>query len=601
MKQRLQILTFFGILSSLSTILSVQPELQCGEKIPDSFWLNSFEKLKSRLNQHSEQNFNKKKAKNVIIFVGDGLGISTMTAGRIYQGQQNIKKMEKMKKSEKSQNLVNSTESIPFDQKITCGAEYEFFFEKNLPMTGLSKTYSINKQTPDSASTATAMFSGKKTEHFNLGHPEDVDQKPSILEYAKKVLNKKTGFVTTTHIFHATPAALYAHHLLRWEYKEVLSQFLNKTDCFDVALGGGSALAPPEAFSNITWTNVTVENVKTPMTLDSNADLPLIGMFSPEEMPYSDERDPKIHPNLTEMTLFTLEKLVNENGFFMMSEGGRIDQAHHKNYAKRALVELVELDEAIEATFKRLEELNILDETLIVLTADHSHQFVMGSYSDMGDTLFGFLPETIVNTDQKTSEYSRPKGYDGSDVHTSSDTGDWYMPLSYVTGPGGKWQDLNETRNETLNKFEAIDFQFPSFVRTRSATHAGEDVAIFARGPQSHLVSGSHEQSDIYYVMKEAFEFVEPGVVENVEIVSRIQKLGDKKLGDQKLGNQCSENECEGKIEKNWWYGVQVVYVLVIVLLSVIYLRQKNSIKELETALYNPGKPLENKQAFAVV
>lgn len=447
MKQKkLQILTFFGILSSLPTFLSVQAELQCGEKIPDSFWRNSFEKLKSRLNRDSEQNFNKKKAKNVIIFVGDGLGISTMTAGRIYQGQQNIKKMEKLKKSG---NFDDSTESIPFDQKITCGAEYEFFFEKNLPMTGLSKTYSINKQTPDSASTATAMFSGKKTEHFNLGHPEDEDQKPSILEYAKKVLKKKTGFVTTTswftkklpffvgniisscffdqkwplqvtfeqnrlfsskniffgkkinlrpknfiltkplctHLFHATPAALYAHQLVRWEYPQVLTQFLNKTDCFDVALGGGFAIAPPEAFSNITFTNVTVENVKNPKTLSSNSDLPLIGMFAPKEMPYSDERDPKIHPNLTEMTLFTLDKLVDEDhGFFMMSEGGRIDQAHHKNYAKRALVELVELDEAIEATFERLEELGILDETLIILTADHSHQFVMGSYGDLGDT-----------------------------------------------------------------------------------------------------------------------------------------------------------------------------------------------------------------------
>ena len=132
MKQKkLQILTFFGILSSLPTFLSVQAELQCGEKIPDSFWRNSFEKLKSRLNRDSEQNFNKKKAKNVIIFVGDGLGISTMTAGRIYQGQQNIKKMEKLKKSG---NFDDSTESIPFDQKITCGAEYEFFFEKNRGM-----------------------------------------------------------------------------------------------------------------------------------------------------------------------------------------------------------------------------------------------------------------------------------------------------------------------------------------------------------------------------------------------------------------------------------------------------------------------------------
>ena len=108
-------------------------------------------------------------------------------------------------------------------------------------------------------------------------------------------------------------------------------------------------------------------------------------MFSPEEMPFIDEREQALHPNLTEMTLFTLEKLLEKDtknaGFFMMSEGGRIDQAHHKNYAKRALEELRELDETIEATFKFLKQKGILDETLILLTADHSHQFVMGSYT----------------------------------------------------------------------------------------------------------------------------------------------------------------------------------------------------------------------------
>ena len=139
------------ILISICTILNFNSgeELKCGEKIPDSFWKASFEKTKSRFNNHFSKKFDKKKAKNVIIFVGDGLGISTMTAGRIHAGQKNLE-----------------------NPGVTCGAEYEFFFEKHLPMSGLSKTYSINKQTPDSASTATAMFSGKKTEHF---HGEWVD------------------------------------------------------------------------------------------------------------------------------------------------------------------------------------------------------------------------------------------------------------------------------------------------------------------------------------------------------------------------------------------------------------------------------------------
>ena len=146
------------------------------------------------------------------------------------------------------------------------------------------------------------------------------------------------------------------------------------------------------------------------------------------------------------------------------------------------------------------------------------------------------------------------------------------MPLSYVTGPGMNWKNLTETRNKSITNFEAIDFQFPSFVRTKSATHAGEDVAIFARGPQAQLVSGSHEQSDIYYVMKEAFEFTEQPQDTNL---NQVNNICDSIENTPAIKNGLNANLI-----------IQVICVSIIVLLSILCLKQKNHIKELEEALY---------------
>ena len=135
-----------------------------------------------------------RRARNVLLFVGDGMGPNTVTAARIYQGGE-------------SSRLV-------FD---------------DFPHVGLLKTYAVDRQVPDSACTATALFSGVKGNYETVGVDANVKFRDcaaslresyrvsSILAWAQRA-GKATGFITTTRVTHATPSALYAHSAdRRWE------------------------------------------------------------------------------------------------------------------------------------------------------------------------------------------------------------------------------------------------------------------------------------------------------------------------------------------------------------------------------------------------
>ena len=160
---------------------------------------NALERL-ARLRGEDKSSFNLKRPKNVVIFVGDGMSITTTTASRIYYGQQ---------------------------RKGTSGEDEDLIWD-TFPETALLKTYNVDRQTPDSAGTATAFFSGVKTNMNIIGYDataksgsgktaEKAVKATSILEWAQNI-DKKTGFVTNTRLTHATPSALYAHAPHRyWE------------------------------------------------------------------------------------------------------------------------------------------------------------------------------------------------------------------------------------------------------------------------------------------------------------------------------------------------------------------------------------------------
>ncbi|XP_045126148.1 alkaline phosphatase-like isoform X1 [Portunus trituberculatus] len=446
------------------------------------------------LNRAIRMKHNTNVAKNVILFLGDGMSIPTITAGRIYKGQQ-------------------------FSHS---GEEGWLNFEQ-FPHVGLVKTYNVNKQVSDSASTATAYLGGVKTNYKTLGvdasaiyqkcHTVTEDNKVySIVKWAQDA-GKKTGVVTSTRITHATPAGTYAHVADRdWEcdgnlpegcdsIKDIARQLVEDEpgSLINVLMGGGYQSLNSDAIGteddplddlygctrldgrNLTedWVNAKknsgvkyafVRNKTQLLTVDTNNVDYLLGIFANGHLQYEHEkRDKNLNvPTLANMTKAALEILgKGPEGYFLLVEGGRIDHAHHDTMAHRALDELVAMDDAIGVAMQMTDEKN----TLIVVTADHAHTMSFSGYPQRGQEIIGLA------------------GLDEEGVG--------YTTLMYANGPG-----YNNTRpNITAEDTRDWEYTQLATVPRDSETHGGDDVAIYARGPMAHLFHGLHEQNYIPFMM----------------------------------------------------------------------------------------------------
>jgi len=467
----------------------------------------------------------KGQAKNIIVFLGDGMGISTLTAARILQGQLNGK----------------------------TGEEHYLSFER-FPFTGLSKTYNTNQQTPDSAGTMTAIMTGVKTDAGIIAIDESVEKGNcesaqghdmlSALEQFE-LAGKSTGVVSTARITHATPAATYAKSPHRgWENdskipesekncKDIALQLIEfektlntkipqaNTNGIEVVLGGGRReFLPKDAQFNQEnpqaekaegkrldnrhlineWQQLYpqgqyVNNREGLLNKNLIESSHIFGLFHPSHMRYEKNRneDNLGEPSLSEMTSVAIDKLQqNDEGYFLMVEAGRIDHSHHAGNAYNALHDTIELSNAVETALSKVD----LSETLIIVTADHSHVMTMAGYPKRGNPILG---KVVAPNENKP---------------TLMEDGLPYTTLGYLNGRGmhdlHDETDADASYDEPINvgrkDISNIDTEQPGYHQEAlhprgSETHGGEDVGIYAIGPGAHLVSGVNEQNVIYHVM----------------------------------------------------------------------------------------------------
>jgi alkaline phosphatase len=212
----------------------------------------------------------------------------------------------------------------------------------------------------------------------------------------------------------------------------------------------------------------------------------LLGLFERSHMEYEHDRpnDTAGEPSLTEMTAKAIDLLSkNKKGYVLVIEAGRIDQAHHAGNAFRALTDTIELSNAVRQAQQKTNP----KDTLLIVTADHSHTFTIAGYPQRGNPILGLVKEV------------------GKTTPAIDKNGQHYTTLSYANGPGYRGatdhHDLND--GDSLNP----DFLQEASVSLESETHAAEDVAIFASGPKAHLFHGIQEQSYIYQVMAKALNF----------------------------------------------------------------------------------------------
>ncbi|HEV8592328.1 MAG TPA: alkaline phosphatase, partial [Pyrinomonadaceae bacterium] len=197
-------------------------------------------------------------------------------------------------------------------------------------------------------------------------------------------------------------------------------------------------------------------------------------------------KDKAGEPSLAEMTTKAIDILSqNKNGYFLMVEGGRIDHAHHLGNAFRALRDTVALSDAVRAASQKVN----LDDTLIIVTADHSHTLTIAGYPARGNNILGLVHQVDddgnVEAAPKLDRDKKP-----------------YTTLGYANGPGNKGNPDRPvlTQEQVTNP----DYLQSSGVPLIDETHGGEDVAIFATGVNAYLIRGSMEENWIFYVMADA-------------------------------------------------------------------------------------------------
>mgnify|MGYP001827115146 FL=1 len=272
---------------------------------------------------------------NIILFIGDGMGVSHVTAGKISRGNIHLERFSTV---------------------------------------GLVTTHSADRLVTESAAASTALATGYKTNNRAISVSVDREPLKTLFEYAKEQA-KSIGVVVTSSVTHATPAAFMAHADDRDQQDDIAEQIANSG--IDVLIGGGWAYFVPAASLGSKRKDqknllaeletrmpliLTDDKLSASMHTDTRK---LAALMSPGSLPKAADRDYSM-ARLTRSAMQILSK--NRNGFVLMVEGSQIDWAAHYHDPQYLVAELIDFDEAVGAGLDFAEKNR---RTLIVVTADH--------------------------------------------------------------------------------------------------------------------------------------------------------------------------------------------------------------------------------------
>lgn len=300
------------------------------------------------------------KKRNLIFMVSDGMGPASLSLTRTYR---------------------QFVEKLPINDTLTLDKHF----------IGSSRTMSSDSYITDSAAGATAFSCGIKTYNNAIGIYPNQTVCGTILE-AAKLNGYMTGLVVTTRITDATPAAFSAHANYRQEEDLIAQQQLGEYPLgrmVDLMMGGGRCHFQPTSIKggcradsrNLIdeaksrgWSYVSNVTEFKALNGGNNVSLPLLGLFTPKDIPFEIDRKPEEYPSLEETTktaIRALEKATanSTHGFFLMIEGSRIDHAGHNNDAAAQVREVLAYDKAFKAAVDFAASSNV--ETIVISTSDH--------------------------------------------------------------------------------------------------------------------------------------------------------------------------------------------------------------------------------------
>jgi len=296
------------------------------------------------------------KPRNIIFMIGDGMGLSQITAG-----------------------LIAKKDNLNIER---------------CPIIGLSKTHSADNIITDSAAGATAFSTGVKTYNGAIGVDTDTLPLTNIVEIVK-AMDIATGLVATASITHATPASFVAHQKSRFMDEEIAADFL-KSD-IDVFIGGGK-----KYFSQRTDQKNLLQELEGMgysiasgiEEIEAVKEGKLAGFIAEEHPVKMAEGRGDVLSKATMAAIILLNQ--NEKGFFMMVEGSQIDWGGHRNESDYIISEMIDFDNTIGAVLDFAEQNG---ETLVVITADHE----TGGYAINGGSLSEGTVDGAFTTDYHTA------------------------------------------------------------------------------------------------------------------------------------------------------------------------------------------------------
>lgn len=483
-----------------------------------------YQTLKVEAKTQSEQAVTKN-PKYIFLFIGDGMSTPQIELTNYYVSA--------------NANLQNPKTVVSGGKEKTVLQSQNYLSMMTLPVTGIAQTYDSTSFAPDSASTATSIATGNKTWSGSINVSEDFTQTyETIAEKLKKQKNYKVGIISSVNLNHATPAAFYAHQKSRNSYYEIGLELILSN--FDYFAGGGLKKVNGYDGNQKNLYELAEENgykvVKTKAEAEKLSVKDGKVIVIDENLADSDAMNYEIDRASQDWSLadyvsqgISLLGENNDNGFFMMVEGGKIDWACHANDAAATIYDTIAMDNAIKEAYKFYAQHP--DETLILVTGDHEtggltigyagtdyNTFLTNinnqkvSFQAFNDeyvskykknntsfeevmnevtALFGLqMPDgsaksgSLVLTDYELSKlkqaYNKTMGLDDDSSKTAQE--------EYVLY--GTYDPLTVTVTHILNNKSGINFS--------SYAHTGLPVEVLAQGAGAQLFEGYYDNTVIY-------------------------------------------------------------------------------------------------------
>ncbi len=475
----------------------------------------------------STDNQETKTPKYVFLFIGDGMSYPQIQSTSDYLGALN------------DEDYWQAEPSLDDNQGATLdGPEYLNFM--NFEVAGSAVTYDSNSFAPDSASTATSISTGHKTYSGSI----NVDETGSV-EYetiAEKLHSQKDykiGVISSVNLNHATPAAFYAHQASRNDYYDIGLELVESG--FEY-FAGGALLKPTGAEGDQEDLYALAEQagyqvVKTQAEAEQVTEGPVMivdeHLADGDAMAYELDRTDDMW-SLADYVEKGIEVLDNDNGFFMMCEGGKIDWACHANDAASAIHDTQALADAVQVAIDFAAEHP--DETLIVVTGDHetggltigfagtdydtyldllenqkisyakfdsdyvaSYKENKTSFEDVlkdVEELFGLKTEGEEGDKLVLTEYEQEQLRAAYEKSINGTAASEYEQEEYVLY--GTYEPLSVTLTHIINNKSGISFT--------SYSHTGLPVAVLAHGVNAEVFNGYYDNTEIFNKLAEMLD-----------------------------------------------------------------------------------------------